>query len=108
MTDVVVQDLTTEQKVRIPCNDYVKKLAVYRDCLAVQLPHSITIYQLNSTTLGTERMQYTPIAVVEQQLECNLLVITAEHLTLCQVQLVLSLIALCLKHSSCCADHSQC
>ena len=85
MTDVVVQQLTTEQKICIKCNDYVKKLAVYKDCLAVQLPKSITIYQLSSGA-NADNMQYKPVAVIEQALECNLLVITADHLTLCQVQ----------------------
>ena len=30
-----------EQKVRIRCKDYVKKIAVYRDRLAVQLPDKV-------------------------------------------------------------------
>lgn len=30
MTDVIVQHLITEQKVRIKCRDYVKKIAVYK------------------------------------------------------------------------------
>lgn len=94
MTDVVIQQLTTEQKIRIKCNDYVKKLAVYKDCLAVQLPHSITVYQLSASEVDAESMQYSPMAVIEQQLDCNLLVITAEHLTLCQVTAIL-LIMLC-------------
>ena len=85
MTDVVVQQLTTEQKSCIKCNDYVKKLAVYKDCLAVQLPKSIIIYQLSSGA-DADNTQYKPMAVIEQALECNLLVITADHLTLCQVQ----------------------
>ena len=84
MTDVVIQHLTTEQKVRIKCNDYVKKLAVYKDCLAIQLPKRITVYQLNAGADTTD-MRYKPLAVIEQELECNLLVVTAHHLTLCQV-----------------------
>ncbi|KAL3157461.1 hypothetical protein ABBQ32_011928 [Trebouxia sp. C0010 RCD-2024] len=83
MTDVVVQHLITNQDIRIQCKDYVKKLAVYKGCLAVQLPKQITIYQLK---LGADSddMLYTPVAVIEQELECNLLVVTAQHLTLCQ------------------------
>jgi intraflagellar transport protein 122 len=38
MTDVIVQHMVTEQKVRIRCRDYVKKIAIYKDRLAVQLP----------------------------------------------------------------------
>lgn len=37
MTDVVVQHLVTEQRARIKCREYVKKIAVYRDRLAVQV-----------------------------------------------------------------------
>ena len=84
MTDVVVQHLTTEQKVRIECKDYVKKLAVYKGCLAVQLPKQIIVYQLKEGA-DANNMLYTPMAVIEQELECNLLVVTAQHLTLCQV-----------------------
>ena len=59
MTDVVVQHLITNQDIRIQCKDYVKKLAVYKGCLAVQLPKQITIYQLK---LGADSddMLYTP------------------------------------------------
>ena len=37
MTDVIVQHLITEQKVRIKCRDYVKKIAVYRCALSLIL-----------------------------------------------------------------------
>lgn len=37
MTDVVVQNLVTNQKVRIKCRDLVKKIAIYKDRLAVSL-----------------------------------------------------------------------
>lgn len=37
MTDVVVQNLVTNQKVRIKCRDLVKKTAIYKDRLAVSL-----------------------------------------------------------------------
>lgn len=47
MTDVIIQNLTTEQKIRIKCRDYVKKIAIYRERLAVQLPSMILIYELN-------------------------------------------------------------
>lgn len=35
MTDVVVQNLVTNKKVRIKCRDLVKKIAIYKDRLAV-------------------------------------------------------------------------
>lgn len=38
MTDVIIQHLITEQKVRIKCRDYVKKIAVYKVRFARALP----------------------------------------------------------------------
>ena len=35
MTDVMVQDLLKDVRVRIKCREVVKKLAIYKDCLAV-------------------------------------------------------------------------
>ena len=47
MTDVIIQHLTLEnKKVRIKCKDHVKKIAVYKDRLAVQLPDKVLIYEL--------------------------------------------------------------
>ena len=48
MTDVIVQHLITEQKVRIKCRDYIKKIAVYSNRLAVQLPDKVVIYELSN------------------------------------------------------------
>ena len=49
MIDVIIQNLTTEQKIRIKCRDYVKKIAIYRERLAVQLSSMILIYELMPT-----------------------------------------------------------
>ena len=84
MTDVVIQHLTTEQKVRIKCRDYVRKLAIYRDTLAVQLPQRVIIYELEPGAAADD-MHYRVATRIMQQLDCNLLVVTAKHITLCQV-----------------------
>ena len=47
MTDVLIQHLVTETRVRIRCRDYVKKIAIYKDRLAVQLPEKIVIYSIS-------------------------------------------------------------
>ena len=35
MTDVIIQHLVTETRVKIMCRDYIKKIAIYKDRLAV-------------------------------------------------------------------------
>eukprot|EP00798_Chlamydomonas_sp_ICE-L_P028208 gene28208-31309_t len=82
MTDVIIQHLITEQKVRIKCKDYVKKIAVYKDKLAVQLPNKIIIYELASQ--DDLDMHYQSATKIHQKLECNLLVVTSSHVILCQ------------------------
>jgi len=83
MTDVIVQDLITDQKVRIKTRDYVKKVAVYRGRLAIQLPTCVLIYEEAKREVGYE-MSYSLVTKVEQALDCNLIVVTALHLVLCQ------------------------
>lgn len=46
MTDVIIQHLVTETRVKIRCRDYIKKIAIYKDRLAVQLPEKIIIYSV--------------------------------------------------------------
>ncbi|XP_048590687.1 intraflagellar transport protein 122 homolog isoform X2 [Nematostella vectensis] len=82
MTDVIIQHLSTEQKVRIKCRDLVKKIAIYRHRLAVQLPDKVIIYELN--TDDTSDMHYRVKEKIDKKLECNLLVVCSNHIILCQ------------------------
>ncbi|CAK0805676.1 unnamed protein product, partial [Prorocentrum cordatum] len=82
MTDVIIQHLVTEQKVRIRCKDYVKKIAVYRDRLAVQLPDKVLIYEVSHD--DPVDMHYKNIEKIKQKFVCSLLVVTTCHIILCQ------------------------
>ncbi|CAG0915966.1 unnamed protein product [Notodromas monacha] len=103
MTDVIVQHLITNQKVRIRCRDLVKKIAIYKNRLAVQLPEKVVVYESyvapnvaddggagdeNSgpEALGSqvEEMRYRARERINQKLDCNLLVVCTNHLILCQ------------------------
>jgi len=81
MTDVILQHLVSEQKVRIKCKDYVKKIAVFKDRLAVQLPDRILVYE----TIQNDPMDmhYRLKEKINRSLECNLLVVTSENVILC-------------------------
>eukprot|EP01079_Euglenida_sp_SAG-EU17-18_P011137 gene11137-300_t len=82
MTDVEVQQLVSEKKLRVKCRDYVKKIAIYKDRLAVQLPERIMIYELY--TDDHFEMKCKIKDKIQKKLECNLLVVTSNHIVLCQ------------------------
>ncbi|KAA0183686.1 hypothetical protein HAZT_HAZT008812 [Hyalella azteca] len=82
MTDVIIQHLITEQKVRIKCRDLVKKVAIYKHRLAVQLPERVIVYELYSQEAAD--MHYRVRDKINQKLECNLLVVCTNHIVLCQ------------------------
>ncbi|DAZ94814.1 TPA: hypothetical protein N0F65_012841 [Lagenidium giganteum] len=88
MTDVIVQHLMTEQKVRIKTRDCVRKLSVYRDRLAVQLSDRIIIYELaNENASGSSYdMHYRVRERIQKDLPCSLLVVTSMNFILCQKQ----------------------
>ncbi|TMW65200.1 hypothetical protein Poli38472_009367 [Pythium oligandrum] len=91
ITDVIVQHLMTEQKVRIKTRDCVKKLSVYRDRLAVQLSDRIIIYELasddaNGTPASSYDMHYRVKERIQKDLPCSLLVVTSHNFILCQKQ----------------------
>ena len=81
MTDVIIQHLITDQKVRIKCRDLVKKIAIYRHRLAVQLPDKVVIYELYADDAAD--MHYRIKEKILKKLECNLLVVTSNHVVLC-------------------------
>ncbi|KAG8002573.1 hypothetical protein GBF38_015038 [Nibea albiflora] len=82
MTDVIVQHLITEQKVRIKCRELVKKIAIYRNRLAIQLPEKILIYELYSD--DSSDMHYRIKEKICRKFECNLLVVCSQNIILCQ------------------------
>jgi intraflagellar transport protein 122 len=46
MTDIIIQDLTTNQSSKIKCRTHVKKISLYQDILAVQTNSRIFIYEM--------------------------------------------------------------
>ena len=82
MTDVIIQHLLTDQKVRIKCRDLVKKIAIYKHRLAVQLAERINIYELYSA--DAIDMHYRVKEKINQRVDCNLLVVCTNHIVLCQ------------------------
>ena len=77
--DVIVQHLLTSDKVRIRCKELIKKVAVYKNKLAIQLTNRILIYELNEA----DSMTYRIHSMIHMEVDCNLLVVTGKHVVLC-------------------------
>ncbi|XP_045509536.1 intraflagellar transport protein 122 homolog [Colias croceus] len=80
MTDVIIQHLSSGNKVRIKCHDKVQKIAIYKQKLAVQLPERVLIYEQTDT----DGLMYRVRDKLAQRAECSLLVATSQTLLLCQ------------------------
>eukprot|EP00731_Ephydatia_muelleri_P000623 Em0001g623a len=81
MTDVMVQHLFTDEKVKIKCRDHIKKIAVYKNRLAVQLTDRIIVYEVTSDE--PTDMQYKVKEKISKHVECSLLVVCSENIVLC-------------------------
>jgi len=78
MTDVIIQHLVTETRVKIRCRDYIKKIAIYKDRLAVQLPEKIIIYSVQAD--DPFDMKYKAHKKINKRIDCTNLYVTSHHL----------------------------
>lgn len=60
----------------------IKKIAIYKNRLAVQLPERVVIYELYSNDAND--MHYRAKEKITQKIDCSLLVVCTEHLVICQ------------------------
>lgn len=81
MTDVVIQDLTSRSESRIKCRELVKKVAIYKNRLAVQLPTQLNVYELGVAETGETHCRL--MEKIKKKIECNLLVVCADNIILC-------------------------
>ncbi len=81
MTDVIVQNLVTNQKSKIRCKDYIQKISIYKEYIAVQLPGKILIYESIYDEHG--EVIYRIKERVLKILDCTMLVVTGKNILLC-------------------------
>uniref|UniRef100_A0A0N4UQ01 Intraflagellar transport protein 122 homolog n=1 Tax=Dracunculus medinensis TaxID=318479 RepID=A0A0N4UQ01_DRAME len=83
MTEVIVQHLGRQTSVRLKCNDLVRKVAVYKDRLAIQLNDRVDIYR-EYADRDDGQLEYKLTDRVNHAFDCSLLVICIKHFILCQ------------------------
>eukprot|EP00035_Acanthoeca_spectabilis_P005137 m.110473 g.110473 ORF g.110473 m.110473 type:complete len:1203 (-) comp12887_c0_seq1:313-3921(-) len=83
LTDVILRELSTKQEIRIKCKDLVKKIALFKNFLAVQLPKSINVYEISMNEVGDLKVKLPPLKIKES-IECSLLVVCSRNIILCQ------------------------
>lgn len=81
MTNVIIQHLVTEQKVKIKCRDLVKKISVYKERLAVQVSDRIIIYAVQSE--DEQDLRYKTFKKINQKFNCSMMVLTYNHVVIC-------------------------
>jgi intraflagellar transport protein 122 len=78
MTDVIIQHMVTETRVKIRCRDYIRRIAIYKDKLAVQLPERIIIYSVQAD--DPNDMKYKATKKISKKLDCDHLFVLSKHL----------------------------
>lgn len=84
MTAVAVQNVATGGRALVECGAHVRKIAVYARRLAVQLPRRVLVYGLPADA-APGGLSFHVIADIGRHLDCNLMMVAAHHLILCQV-----------------------
>lgn len=88
MTNVVVDNLVTEKRLAIPCKQYVRRVAIYKDRLAIQMTDQVLIYELyaDDRLVDNTQLRARLLHQLNRQFDCTLLVMTKSHLVLCWEQ----------------------
>ena len=81
MTDVIIQHLITDMRVKIHCRDYIRKISLYKDKLAVLLSDKIVIYSVDPE--DPTDMKYKIACKIPKKIDCSLLVATSKNILLC-------------------------
>ena len=85
LMDVNIQNLSTNKRMKIKCIlRYIKKLAVYKDNLAVLCNDRICIYKFTD-----EESAKLPKFIIKWDSECNLILVTSFHFVICSENRVL-------------------
>ena len=83
LTEVVVQHLVTDRKVRIKCRDLVQRLSLYKNKLAVQLSDKVCMYESDVDDTQDLHFRLRRERVLAN-IPCELMVMVSNHLLFCK------------------------
>nr|XP_027195836.1 intraflagellar transport protein 122 homolog [Dermatophagoides pteronyssinus] len=86
MTDVIIQNIENNEKTLIKCRDLVKKIAIYKTLLAIQLAKRIVLYESNEGELN-----YRIKEKINIEIDCTILMLCSSNLIVCHEKLIKSL-----------------
>jgi intraflagellar transport protein 122 len=78
LMDVIIHNLMTNNKSKIKCKKYIRKLSVYKDLVAALTTDKVCVYQLNE-----EDTAKVPTYQIKWEGELNLILLTSNHLLIC-------------------------
>ncbi|KAJ1513775.1 hypothetical protein HMI54_011193 [Coelomomyces lativittatus] len=87
-SEVCIQDFGMTTACRLMCRDYVKKVAIFQEKVAIQLSSKVLIYELASSlnsvpSSASRSLEYTLYYKLPFKFQCNLMVVTSKHVLFC-------------------------
>jgi intraflagellar transport protein 122 len=78
LMDVTIQNLSSNKKIKVKCKRYIKKIAIYKDNLAVLCNDRVCIYKFTD-----EETSKLPKFIIKWDTDCNILLVTSFHFVVC-------------------------
>ncbi len=79
LMDIIIHNLSTNNKTKIKCKKFIKKLAVYKNLIAAMISDRVLIYEQNQ-----EDISKSPKYQIKVEGEINLILLSSCHLFMCQ------------------------
>ncbi|XP_055337173.1 intraflagellar transport protein 122 homolog [Paramacrobiotus metropolitanus] len=79
LVNVLIRGLERNREVTIPVQDSIRKIAVYRNMLAVAVSDAVLVFRQNPHEM---MLKYESLARIEQTIDCNQMLLAAQHLVL--------------------------
>ncbi len=88
LTEIIVQHLVSDRKVRIKCKDLVNRLALYKNKLAVQLTDRVCIYESNSEDYTDMHFRLRKERITIGEKSCDHIAVTSNNILFCRGNMI--------------------